>query len=495
MAKKSFSTIVSRICLLFALFCSTFIILTDSPLCPWVQKEPATDSSVFQAIAMMMRKGYIPYRGTFDHKGPLTYIINYVGMFISPNYGIWCIEFVSLAITVWVMYKISCLLCTRLQACIVVLVSLFPLYDYFQDGNLVEEYAMPLIAISAFIFLDYLLNEIITPARLILCGFCMGGVLMLRPNMISLWIVFCLAIFFNKLYRKQFAELFHFILFFLVGTAIATVPFLIWLGVNHALGDFWNVYIGFNFLYSNNDDMNFSTKWETLCLFANNIVFLFALVSSLFFCYSNKEKRLLYAAYSFYLVVTLFLLSMSGRYYLHYAMILVPAFAFPIASAFQYCNHTEKTGSFLLGAFLLCSVGVSPWIAQISKLPAIYSTRHDNHIVGMTAEICDVIAANTSPDDAISVYGNWDFLYIRTNRRHATKYSYQSPLTLVSDEIDNEYWQQLKAEQPALIVSAYPDTEKTELMNQFVSENGYTQIWTDENNATGITIYIKDSTN
>lgn len=113
----------------------------------------------------------------------------------------------------------------------------------------------------------------------------------------------------------------------------------------------------------------------------------------------------------------------------------------------------------------------------------------------MTAEICDVIAANTSPDDAISVYGNWDFLYVRTNRRHATKYSYQSPLTLVSDEIDNEYWQQLKAEQPALIVSAYPDTEKTELMNQFVSENGYTQIWTDENNATDITIYIKDSTN
>lgn len=444
---------------------------------------------------MMMRKGYMPYRDTFDHKGPLTYVINYVGALISSNYGIWCIEFVSLAVTVWLMYKISCLLCSRLQACIVVLVSLVPLYDYFQDGNLVEEYAMPLIAISAFIFLDYLLNKFITAPRLILCGFCMGGVLMLRPNMIGLWIVFCFAIFFNELYHKQFADLLRFILFFLIGTAIATTPFLIWLGINHALGDFWDVYIRFNFLYSNNEDMNLSTKWETLCLFANNIVFLFTLVSSLFFCYSNKEKRFLYVTYSCYLIVTLLLLSMSGRYYLHYAMILVPAFAFPIASVFQYCNHAEKTASFLLGAFLLCSVSASPWIAQISKLPAIYSTHRDNHIAGTTAEICDVITSNTSANDAISVYGNWDFLYVRTNRRHATKYSYQSPLTLVSDEINDEYWQQLEAEQPALIVSAYPDAEKTALMNQFVLENGYTQIWTDESNHTDIAVYVKSSTN
>lgn len=491
--RKSFSTIVLRICLFFVLLCSAFIVLADSPLCPWVQGESATDSSVFQAVAMMMRKGYMPYKDTFDHKGPLTYLLNYVGTLISPNYGIWCIEFVSLAITIWVIYRISCLLCTRLQSCIVAFVSLVPLYDYFEHGNFVEEYAMPLIAISTFIFVDYLLNGIITRLRLILCGFCMGGVLMLRPNMISLWIVFCLAIFFNKLYHKQFAELLHFILFFLIGTAISTVPFLIWLGMNHALGDFWNVYILFNFLYSNNDDTNLSTKWETLCFFANNIVFLFAIVSSLFFCYSNKEKRFLYATYSLYLIVTLFLLSMSGRDYGHYGMILIPVFAFPIASAFFYCNQAEKAVSFLLGAFLLCSVGASPWIAQISKVPSIYSTRHDNHFVGQTAEICDVITANTSPDDTISVYGNWDALYVHTNRRHSTKYSYQYPLTLISAEIDEDYWQQLKAEQPVLIVSAYPDAEKTELMNQFVSENHYTQVWTDESNY--ITVYVKPSTN
>ena len=354
---------------------------------------------------------------------------------------------------------------------------------------------MPLIAIFTFIFLDYLLNGIITTPRLVLCGFCMGGVLMLRPNMIALWIVFCLAIFFNKLYHKQFAEIPRFVLFFLVGVAIATVPFLIWLSVNHALADFWNIYIRFNFLYSNNDDTHLSTKWKTLCFFADNIVFLFSLVSSLFFCYINKEKRFLYITYSLYLIATLFLLSMSGRDYSHYGMILVPAFAFPIASAFFYCNRAEKAVSFLLGAFLLCSVGASTWITQIAEVPSIYSTRHDNHFVGQTAEICDVIIANTSPDDTISVYGNWDLLYVHTNRRHATKYSYQYPLTLISEEIDNDYWQQLKAEQPALIVSAYPDAGKAELMDQFVSENGYTQIWTDEINDTGIAVYVKSSTN
>ena len=112
MTKKSFSAVALRICLLFALFCSAFVVLASSPLCPWIQGESTTDSSVFQTVAMMMRKGYMPYKDTFDHKGPLTYFLNYVGTLISPNYGIWCIEFVSLTITIWAIYKISCLLCT-----------------------------------------------------------------------------------------------------------------------------------------------------------------------------------------------------------------------------------------------------------------------------------------------------------------------------------------------------------------------------------------------
>lgn len=38
----------------------SFFFLLNSPLHPWNGTEPATDSSVFKAIAFMMEKGYMP---------------------------------------------------------------------------------------------------------------------------------------------------------------------------------------------------------------------------------------------------------------------------------------------------------------------------------------------------------------------------------------------------------------------------------------------------
>ena len=52
-----------------------FFFLLKSWQHPWLNMETGTDSSVFKTIAMMMEKGYMPYRDSFDHKGPLLYIL------------------------------------------------------------------------------------------------------------------------------------------------------------------------------------------------------------------------------------------------------------------------------------------------------------------------------------------------------------------------------------------------------------------------------------
>ena len=56
----------------------SFVFLFNSPLHPWIRGESTTDSSVFRTVAMMMRYGYMPYRDSFDHKGPLLYIIEFL---------------------------------------------------------------------------------------------------------------------------------------------------------------------------------------------------------------------------------------------------------------------------------------------------------------------------------------------------------------------------------------------------------------------------------
>ena len=61
-----------------------------------------------------------------------------------------------------------------------------------------------------------LLNDKISKARLILCGLSLGSVLMLRMNLIAMWIIFCIFVLIRCITKKQFKELGTFILYFVI---------------------------------------------------------------------------------------------------------------------------------------------------------------------------------------------------------------------------------------------------------------------------------------
>ena len=52
------------------LFVITFMLLTLSPINIWSYGNIYVDQGVFETVAMMIKRGYMPYRDTFDHKGP-----------------------------------------------------------------------------------------------------------------------------------------------------------------------------------------------------------------------------------------------------------------------------------------------------------------------------------------------------------------------------------------------------------------------------------------
>ena len=249
-----------------------FIFLLGSPLHPLINGETGTDSSVFKTVALMMEKGYMPYKDSFDHKGPYLYILNYIGDKISHYRGIWVIEYISLFLTMLAMYKIARLCCDKLFSCITVFISVSLLHGYFQGGNFTEEYAMPLIAVSLYIFLDYIINKRITKFRLILCGICFGATVFDRVNMIAVWLVFGVVIFIVCLTKKQYKELMEYIVFFLIGFCIVSIPIILWLGVRGALTDFWKDYIIFNFRYTY--EINFYMGF--ICAISLRLCFLFA---------------------------------------------------------------------------------------------------------------------------------------------------------------------------------------------------------------------------
>ena len=56
-----------------------------------------------------MAEGKLPYRDLFDHKGPLLYLIQRVGIGLTPGsyIGVWILELISMMISAWSMTACS----------------------------------------------------------------------------------------------------------------------------------------------------------------------------------------------------------------------------------------------------------------------------------------------------------------------------------------------------------------------------------------------------
>ncbi len=442
------------------------VFLFNSPSHPWIHGEPDIDSSVFKTVSLMMREGYLPYRDSFDHKGPLLYFINFWGDCLSAKCGVWIFELLSLSVTVFAMYRIAKLFCKSLSAAVAVFVALSMLFVYFEGGNFTEEYAMPFISVSLLYFLSYINERVISDWKVVVAGICLGCVLMLRPNMISVWVVFCIAIMVMQIRDKEIGKLFRFIMLFLIGILITVLPIVIWLLAKGIFGDFINAYLSFNFMYS---DRMTGNRIEAFFTFFDTSIMILAFLSLII----SVKKQWLNICYIVYLLVTILLMTMSGGRYGHYGMILVPGLVYPISLLFYNVEMIgdEKTGrvvSNLLSIFLLWLVVVSDWMGIVQNIPAIYGDRNSNHLSVTMTEVTDLIQNITDENDAISVYGNWDAVYVLSNRRHATRYSFQFPVGSIDPAIMDEYWNELREELPPVIVIAsglYKDDIKQFLMN------------------------------
>ncbi len=487
---------------LFIMSISAFLFLQQSPLHPWIGSDAGTDSSVFKTVALMMEHGYMPYKDSFDHKGPLLFIINFWGDRISGYRGVWVFEFLFMVTAFFMLYKIARMSCNVLTAYITAFMAISLLFTYFEGGNLTEEYAMAFITISLYIFMDYLNNDRISRLKLMLCGLCLGGVLLLRPNMISVWVVFSIVVLIRLLKEEgagKYKKILDFLTWFLIGMIIILLPIIIWLACNNALLSCWKAYIGFNRQYiSANDGIGtFAAKWISFFTFFNTIVYTASFLIQIYLCGSKKRK--FDTAYIVYMIVTLLFLCLSGMSYGHYGMILVPVVVYPLSQLFAELERLEikqisKKLILIINIYALSSIILPNWISLVSSTASNYSNRDSYKISDIVRTISSLIKENTTEDEAISVYGNWNIIYVISQRKHATRYSYQFPIGTVKPQIMDEYFEKLQEETPKIIIIAAG--EYNDRMNSFLELNQYSLLWSEnEDTFDGALMYLKNRGN
>ena len=465
---------------------STMLIIITIIVCfqcdtnPLIKNSTGIDSSVFISIAQSMKTGKLPYKDVFDHKGPLLYLINYIGISInSSSYiGIWIIENIFMFITLLYMYKISKLFIkSEFKALIPVAISIMPITIYLEGGNLTEEYALPFILISLFFIIKSIKNSYsMRKIESFTIGICMSLVLLLRPNMIPLWIIYCPIVFVNMLLNKKYKTATNTVIYFLLGTLLVIGTTIIVLQLNGILKECIDSYILFNFKYSKRAEIPFLS----ILRFFNKTTILISL--SIVFCLLiflkkliKKEKELILPISSLlYCISTFVIVVLPRNNYLHYGMILIPTFIMPILLFIELFNENSKNTRIieLISAIVFMIIFVTDITNIVNKyICQIQKPLYPNE------ELLKVIQDNTKKDDKIFVTGNQCLIYLQSNREPDGKYIYQTPIINVDNNVKSEVLNELEYCEAKLIIhNELANKELNKVIEKLIYDNKYVEI-------------------
>ena len=211
------------------------------------------DSSQFQTIGEAWLEGKVPYRDTFDHKGPAIFLINALGYLIHWRTGIMVIQILFLSITLYWVFKISSLVSKKfIYGAFVAILTLVFLRCSYCDGNSVQEYALPFLAISTYYIAKFLLSrqKKHEPKWALIYGVSAGFCLLSQATSAIIIAAGVIAISVRLIRDKQWGNFWKNVGFGLIGFAGFCAPFLLYFAINGCLGEMFYAIIVFNAEYA-----------------------------------------------------------------------------------------------------------------------------------------------------------------------------------------------------------------------------------------------------
>lgn len=437
-----------------------------------------TDSSVFNYIGQAILRGEMPYRDAIDHKGPLLYLINAAGNFITPLRGVWILECLTLILSVIFAYKTARIFLSHLMSFCAVLLSFIYYFSCLEGGNLTEQYALCFLFVSLFIFARYFRgiyarkSPKLAKFSFALCGFCFGCVCLLRLNMIALWAVFVAVIFFLELKKREFI----FAKFFTLGFLVIILPIFAWLYLGGAFLDFIQWYLLFNFNYGTSGA--FSSRLDIFVKFALNPLMCLSAAMVLF--RALRHKNVFDFAFLGFMVLDILGVCMSGRGYGHYFLVFLPIYLYGSIAFFELLREfsKEKSVQIITLTLFLGLLFLAPFAKNFKNSLNIISKNEFLPTLKVQKDyenLALLIEKYSSNNDKISVFWNEVVIYLLSNRLSASKYVYQSQLMLIDNKNFKAYLDDLKQKKPKIIyISKHSNKEQIATLK--LNELGYKEI-------------------
>ena len=434
---------------------------------------PWRDSGVFIYVAEGILRGEVPYLDRWDHKPPLIYAINLVGLLVSGGHiwGIWLLEALFLLGSLVIAFAVL-----RENFGIAAAVISIPIFlHYFiklsEFGNFTEQYALLFQFLALHLFVATERQRDSKPWLPLAIGVCAAAAFLLRPNLVGLWIAIGLYwVLRSRPARRRIVW---------AGAGAATV-FLLTASVLAVVGGlsvFWDAVFVYNLAYAG--ATNSTSKIEAATRLTEHLhplspLLLIAWVIGICYYVSGKLRheryRSLLLLALIWLPIEIVLVSLSGRTYLHYYMTLLPVFsvflAFFIGVSISgllrrmKIKSRDRVHANLLAVFATLVIVFSLAINFQDKLGALVSRietyrTDDKAMQGRYAHVVERVRATTAPGDTILVWGAESQIHLFSQRRAPTRFFYQYPLVTpgyASGALFDEFVSDITANRPVLII-------------------------------------------
>ena len=442
------------------LFCLLVIIGFISITPPNISLE--TDSGVFMYIARGWLSGKIPYKNIWDHKGPVLYLLNVLGLMIGGGrWGVWLVELFSALVFTCTFYELMKKLSGKIGAAFGTIILLHLFFTFLDRGNFSEEFALTPSIISLLLFSSILQKPQDKKFKPVLIGMFSGINFMMRPNLISVYLAIGFILALQALLDRKILTALVSLLQIFLGWVMIVIPIGLYFLFHSALKDFVSAYFLFNFAYSGN------TNLQEIILKAFAIVHDIPTYMKLAFSawiflmvvmlknFKTNWKHPFWAVVLTGFIIELFLYNLSGRNYPHYNLSLIPYISILIVGSVNELLVILKKENFFdwkqTSVFLGVLIGlalISGGMATKMQIKRYYSEKE--------AEITrlEYISQLVSPDKKLIIWGSETATLFLLDMETPSRFVYQYAFTncnYVNQEMVAEFISDIDQNKPVII--------------------------------------------
>ncbi len=258
----------------YALLIAAAVLLFATRSSPCYPINDWCDANIYLSIGKGMAQGQVVYRDLYDHKGPLLYFMHMLCALISFRdfLGVYIMEAVLCASFLFLCHKVLCLYGAEKAAWAALPVLALMLYTSvsFAEGDSAEEMCMPLLMGMIYLTLRFLRSgrSAMKKGTLMAHGALAGCVFWIKFTIMGVPAGLLLVLLVRHMARREWKECGRMVWWCGVGFALSTVPWVIYFGLTHGIGEWLGVYLYDNlFRYGGDADMSLTKR---ICTMAQN---------------------------------------------------------------------------------------------------------------------------------------------------------------------------------------------------------------------------------